>query len=83
MTIEEIIRKCDEQIGIVGEMANVGFVVPGRWGKTNTRRLWPRGGPVGEIVQDLGDGRIYVMFKAAEVKSFADRLLLQEAPNGH
>jgi len=32
------------------------------------RRLW-KGGPIGEIVNDFGDGTIYVMFSAVEVKS--------------
>jgi len=68
MTPEEIIRRCDEQIAISGETASVGFRIPGRWGKTNTRRLW-KGGPVGEIVNDFGDGTIYVMFSAVEVKN--------------
>jgi len=45
MTPEEIIRRCDEQIAISGETASVGFRIPGRWGKTDTRRLW-KGGPV-------------------------------------
>jgi len=45
MTPEEIIRRCDEQIAISGETASVGFRIPGRWGKTDIRRLW-KGGPV-------------------------------------
>ena len=70
MTPEEIIRHCDTQITISGETAQVGFRIPGRWGKTNTRRLW-KGGPIGEIVNDFGDGTIYVVFSAVEVKNAA------------
>lgn len=51
MTLEEIIAHCDRQIEIAGEKASAGFRIPGRWGKSNTRRLW-KGGPVGEIVND-------------------------------
>ena len=68
MTPEEIIKHCDKQIELAGDEATVGFRIPGRWGKTDTRRLW-KGGPVGEIVNDFGDGTIYVMFSALEVKN--------------
>jgi hypothetical protein len=67
MTPNEMIAKCDQQIEISGDKASVGFVIPGRWGKSNTRRLWPKG-PVGEIVQDFGNGTIYVMYDAQKVK---------------
>lgn len=67
MTPEQIIDQCNRQIELGGEKASVGFRIRGRWGKTNTRRLW-RGGPVGEIVNEFGDGTIYVMFSAVEVK---------------
>lgn len=67
MTPTEMIAKCDQQIEISGDKASVGFVIPGRWGKSNTRRLWPKG-PVGEIVQDFGNGKMYVMFEAKTVK---------------
>lgn len=68
----EIISKCDEQIEISGEKASLGFRMPGRWGKTDARRLW-KGGPVGKIVNDFGDGTIYVMFSAVEVKDAVQR----------
>jgi len=67
MKPEEIIKHCDRQIELAGETAQVGFRIPGRWGKTDTRRLW-KGGPVGDIVNDFGDGTIYVMFSAVEVR---------------
>lgn len=68
MTPQEIIKHCDQQIELAGDTASVGFRIPGRWGKTNTRRLW-KYGPIGEIVNDFGDGTIYVMFSAVEVKN--------------
>jgi len=77
LTLQEIVEHCDQQIALAGETANVGFRIPGRWGKSDTRRLW-KGGPVGEIVNDFGDGTIYVMFSAVEVKEAAQKLLLKE-----
>lgn len=77
MTLEEIIEHCDTQITILGETALVGFRIPGRWGKSDTRRLW-QSGPIGEIVQEFADGTIYVMFNAVEVKRAAERLLKGE-----
>mgnify|MGYP001302778518 CR=1 FL=1 len=74
MTPQEIIEHCDRQIELAGDTASVGFLIPGRWGKTNTRGLW-KGGPIGEIVNDFGDGTIYVMFSAVEVKEAAQKLL--------
>lgn len=72
MTPQEIIKHCEKQIEIAGDRATVGFIIPGRWGKTNRRRLW-KGGPVGEIVNDFGDGTIYVMFSAILVREAALR----------
>lgn len=68
MTPTEMLAKCDQQIEISGDKASVGFIIPGRWGKTDTRRLWP-GGPVGDIVQDFGNGSVYVMFDANTVRT--------------
>ena len=67
MTPQEMIEHCDRQIALQGDDAQVGFVLPGKWGKKNTKRLWP-GGPVGEIVNDFGNGTVYVFFSAKEVK---------------
>ncbi len=70
MTPEEIIKKCDEQIAIGYGPASISLIMPGKWGKKDTRRLCP-GGPMGEIVNDNFDGRgIVVMFDASEVKHF-------------
>lgn len=67
MTPQEIIAQCDKQMELLGKNAQVGFVMPGRWSKRNTKRLWT-GGPVGEIVNDFGNGTVYVLFSAQEVK---------------
>jgi len=74
MTLEEIINKCDQQMSIDGENASVGLLIPGRWGKANTRRLW-EGGPVGKIVMEFEEGLVYVIFSAKEVKEAAQKIL--------
>ena len=63
MTLQEIIKHCEKQLALGS--SNVGFLMLGRWGKRNTRRLWP-GGPEGKIVAELPRG-IVVMFDAKEV----------------
>ena len=66
MTIEEMIAKCHEQQELTGqEDTEVMFIIPGRWGKQNTRRLFP-GGPKGEIVAETERG-VHCFFKANEV----------------
>jgi len=82
VTPQEIIEHCDRQIEIAGDTASVGFRIPGRWGKTNTRRLW-KGGPIGEIVNDFGDGTIYVMFSAVEVREAVLKQLDESAAYGN
>lgn len=70
LTKEEIIKKCDEQIAIGCGPASISLIMPGKWGKTDKRRLC-KGGPLGEIVQDNFDGRgIIVIFDAKEVKEY-------------
>jgi len=64
MTPQEIIQCCERQLMLGSH--NVGFLLPGKWGKRNTRRLWP-GGPEGEIVSEIPGRGIYVMFDAKEV----------------
>jgi hypothetical protein len=63
MTPQEIIEYCEKQLALGNR--NVGFMLPGRWGKRNTRRLWP-GGPEGVIVAELPRG-IFVLFDIKEV----------------
>ena len=70
MTPKEIIEQCDQQIAIGYGPATISLIMPGKWGKTNKRRLY-KGGPIGEIVNDNFDGRgITVLFDALEVKEF-------------
>lgn len=84
MDKQQIIEACDKQINMLGEDAKVGFVLPGRWGKRDTKRLFP-GGPIGKIVNEFEDGSlygykdraIYVLFSAREVKES-----MLEVPNG-
>ena len=70
MTPQEIIQCCERQL-MLGS-PNVGFLLPGKWGKRNTRRLWP-GGPEGEIVSEIPGRGIYVMFDAKEVMEATKR----------
>lgn len=85
MTFQEIIKECDIQIGISGKEADVMLLIPGKWGKTNKRKLCKlKGAPYGEIVcDDFGRG-LHVMFNAIEVKEFImellDRGIKQEEP---
>lgn len=70
MIVEEILRQCDEQISIMGEVAHISLIMPGKWGMTNERKLC-KGGPIGEIVSDNFNGTgIIVLFDAKEVKEF-------------
>ena len=64
MTPQEIIEYCEKQLALGS--SNVGFLLPGKWGKRNIRRLWP-GGPEGEIVSEISGRGIYVIFDAKEV----------------
>ena len=67
MTIEELIKQCDEVINSpVGQ--NISLLLPGTWGVKNTRRFG-KGGPVGEIVAEDERG-VVVLFNAREVKEY-------------
>ena len=67
MTIEELIKQCDEVINApVGE--DIPLLLPGTWGVKNTRRFG-KGGPVGEIVAEDERG-VVVLFNAREVKEY-------------
>ncbi len=66
MTIEEMIAHCKKQQEITGRAdVEVMFVIPGRWGKRATKRLFP-GGPKGEIVAETERG-VHCFFRADEV----------------
>lgn len=82
--LRNIIALCNQTMTVGGKVGpidgiQVGFVIPGKWGKTNTRRIWP-GGPIGTIVTDIipyGGTGLYVMFKASEVKAAAEKKLAE------
>ncbi|MDI3310952.1 MAG: hypothetical protein QJR05_05925 [Thermoanaerobacterium sp.] len=73
MTPDEIIKCCERQLELGNN--NVFFVMRGRWGKTDTRRLW-KGGPKGKIVAEFING-LYVMFDAKEVLEAVKRQKLK------
>ena len=77
MTPEQIIKQCDEQIlitkqtSIPAEKADIMLLLPGKWGKSDKRKLCKlKGAPVGEIVCDNFGRGLRVMFNAIEVKKF-------------
>lgn len=73
MKPEKLRAKCLKQIELCGDSASVFLILPGRWGKRNTRRAWP-GGPVGTIVADNHNGPgVVVMFSAKEVLEYLDK----------
>jgi len=77
MTIEEMITKCRKQQEITGKVdAEVMFIIPGRWGKRNTRRLFP-GGPKGEIVAETERG-VHCFSRADEVIAALERMRQQD-----
>jgi len=67
MTIEELIKQCDEVINSpVGE--DIPLLLPGTWGVKDTKRFG-KGGPIGEIVAEDERG-VVVLFNAREVKEY-------------
>jgi len=71
MELTELIKLCQEQIDLgVGE-PQIALKQPGKWGKTNHRKLF---GVTGEIVQDnFGDGLV-VMYPARELLAVITKL---------
>lgn len=80
MTPMEMIKHCEKQIELQGKDAQVGFLVPGKWGKNTTKRLCP-GGPKGEIVSDMQRG-CYCFFNAREVIDFLNKKLQEVGMEG-
>jgi len=80
MTPEQLIEKCNKQIEIMGiDGAEVLLMIPGRWGKCDTRKLvkGDKSSPVGMIVEDNMDGRgLRIMFKARDVKVYVEEMLM-------
>ena len=65
----KIHNQCIQQILNQGPDAKIILKLKGKWGKRNTRRLC-KGGPKGNIVSELKDGTIAVMFSAAEIRNY-------------
>lgn len=77
MTIDEMLAKCREQQRLTGQAdAEVMFIIPGRWGKRNTKRLFP-GGPKGEIVAETERG-VHCFFRADEIIAALEALEKEE-----
>jgi len=71
MNKDELKKICQEQISLSGDTASVTLKQPGRWGKTDYRKLF---GVRGEIVQDnFGDGLV-VMYPARKLLEVIGRL---------
>ena len=76
MTPQQIIKMCDQQIAISGKKADIMFLLPGKWGKTNKRRFCNiKDAPIGEIVCDNFGKGLHVMFNATEIKKFTLKML--------
>jgi|GEM_PF-2802362 len=66
----DLAERCKAAIGRVPRQettAEVGLILPGRWGKRDTRLLAGRGSPRGQIVSDMGPRGIMVFFNAMDV----------------
>lgn len=63
MTPEQLIEMCDRQIA--RGYVKVVLIMPGKWGKADTRELCP-GGPLGQIVDEtVRAGRIFPVMKGS------------------
>lgn len=72
MNVTELAAQCVRQINLAGNDAQIALVLPGKWGKRDTKRLCP-GGPVGRINgEDMTSNgtRLVVFFRAMEVLAF-------------
>jgi hypothetical protein len=68
MNIQDLARKVIDVLERHGTKATLTLVMPGRWGKRDTKRLCP-GGPVGRIVSDAS-GSLLVSFDALDLSAF-------------
>lgn len=65
MTFKSVIEQCERQISLGND--TVMFLIPGKWGKKDKKRIWPKG-PVGVIVSNaVRPGYLHVRFDAKEV----------------
>lgn len=76
MSIDELKKAATECIGrtLPGFTPEMVLILRGRWGVRKTRRLFDRKSPSGEILREISDGRIAVMFNAQEVLDWCNRV---------
>jgi len=72
MSIEELLKKCDKQINMIGDNAIITLILPGKWGKGDKKRLC-KGGPIGVKTVEFEDS-VLCTFSAVEVKKFAEKM---------
>lgn len=72
MTLQELIAKCQQQIDLHGDNAEVMLILRGRWGKRDYKTLL---GVRGEIVQEFPQNQIGVFFPAQRLMSAEQREL--------
>jgi len=73
MDINELKRLCQEQIDLSKEIGDpvISLKQPGKWGKTNYRKLF---GVKGEVVSDNFGGGIVVLYPAKELLNAMERI---------
>ena len=79
MNPKSLADQCRTQIALVGPAAVVTLTIPGRWGKRDTRALWP-GGPIARIVsEDCATGRPRIIVQAS-AQEILDRIEPKTSP---
>lgn len=68
MQLTELAQAVIKQLNLVGHEATVSLVMPGRWGKSDTKRLCP-GGPKGRIMAETSSG-VLVHFEAMDLAAY-------------
>lgn len=86
MNVSELAAQCVRQINLVGNDAVICLVLPGKWGKSDTKRLAP-GSPIGRINGDAMDEArpaVVVTFAAMDVLAWltAKGLIKAVGPDG-
>jgi len=71
MTAKKLRARAVEQILLSGEYACVAIRIPGRWRKSNKRRICP-GGPLGTIVSEEPGGLLVVLIEARKLIAWLD-----------
>ncbi len=73
MTPQAIAKQCRDQMALAGEGTVIVLIVPGKWGRSDRKRLCP-GGPIGHICADAEPGKLVVNFPAKEVLAYLEKL---------